>query len=56
MPTRKNGTLYGHIALYPAHGSCLVMPTDASKRQIVWLYPKHGHSDIELKVRKNGSV
>ena len=39
-----NGTLYGHIALYPAHGSCLVMPTDESERQIVWLYPKYGHS------------
>ena len=28
------------------------MPTDESKRQIVWLYPKHGHSDIESEVRK----
>ena len=37
MPTRENGRIYGHIALYPAHGSCLVMPTDESKRQIVWL-------------------
>ena len=30
------------------------MPTDESKRQIVWLYPKHGHSDIESEVRKTG--
>ena len=48
------GTMYGHIALYPPHWSCLVMPTDDSKRQIVWLCPKHGHSDIELEVRKTG--
>jgi len=46
------GTMYGHIALYPPHWSCLVMPTDDSKRQIVWLCPKHGHSDIESEVRK----
>ena len=29
------------------------MPTDEHKRQIVWLYPKHGHSYIESEVRKN---
>ena len=30
------------------------MPTDEFKRQIVWLYPKNGHSDIESEVRKTG--
>ena len=31
------------------------MPTDEFKRQIVWLYPKNGHSDIESEVlRKAG--